>query len=318
MRNPATLALLSITLASPAFGWGSLGHRAVAQIAQERLSPEAAKRLETLLGAPNALGRVASCADYILHARKPVNCGGLIELPPDGGRETAHWHYMNIPLAARLSASNIARHCPDKDDCVWAQIPRAAKALGSEPDAQKRKVALMYLVHLVGDIHQPLHVADNGDRGGTQSPVTIPGVQKSLHSAWDGLLMIREWQSRGGPEAEEEDGDFDALMAKLRDGLSRADTGSWLHGDTVAASVLEGHAFARDSIYPSYSRTGGKLDGAYQDEMQPAAYERLMRGGVRLAALLEKALGDGPAERLLDAKLAGLSIDRAVSGSPVR
>ena len=312
--------LLALSFASPAAAWGPLGHLAVAQIAQERLSPAAQKKLEQLLGAPDALWRVAGCADIILHARGTVQCGGLINVPADDARVSAPWHYMNIPISARASAANISKHCQDGDKCVWGQVRRQAELLKSEPSPAKRKIALMFLVHFAGDLHQPLHVADHNDRGGNQAPVSIPGVSKNLHSTWDGLVMIREWQSpRPEPDTEDKTKvDLAELMAKLRAGISHADTGSWLQGDTVTAAALEGHAIPHDVIYPSYRETQGKLDGSYEDKMQPIAFERLERAGVRLAALLEEALGGGKDERLVDAKVASLSIQKALAESPVR
>lgn len=301
-------AALLFAFDSPSRAWGNLGHRAVARIAQERLTPQTAKKLADLFDGADALERVASCADAILHERGTTDCGGLIKLPPDGRRATARWHYMNIPISQRVTGTDVARFCPEKTDCVWGQIPRQVEVVRTSSSAEKRRVALMYLVHLVGDLHQPLHVGDDGDRGGTDDEVEFPGGSKSLHSLWDGLVTIREWQA-GRPL------EFEPLMDRLRKDLGRRDTASWLEGDTTTEAVLEGHALARDVVYPAHRAGRGKVDGKYQDEHQPIAFERLERAGVRLAALVELALSGPPPGKPFDAELVRLSVERAAAGS---
>lgn len=299
-------AALLLAFESSAGAWGNLGHRAVARIAQERLTPQTAKRLADLFDGTNALERVASCADAILHERGTTDCGGLIRLPPDERRATARWHYMNIPISRRVGAGDVARYCPEKTDCVWGQIPRQVEVVRTSPSAEKRRVALMYLVHLVGDLHQPLHVGDDSDRGGTDDTVGFPGGSKSLHSLWDGLITIREWQSGRALE-------FEPLMALLREDLGGRDTASWLKGDTTTEAVLEGHALARDVVYPAHRAGRGKVDAKYQDQHQPVAFERLERAGVRLAALIELALSGPPPSKTLDPGTVRLTIERAAA-----
>ncbi len=295
--------IAALLLASPAFSWGPLGHRAVAKIAEERVSSQTKAQLNSLLGVADGLERVASCADEILHSRGSVRCGGLVSLPADGGGVTKDWHYMNIPVGEAVTAREIPRFCPNGNDCVWAQVHEQVDALREASTPQKKKVALMYLVHFVGDLHQPLHVADDGDRGGTQSSITLGDVHKSLHQLWDGIILF--------------DDDLDPLMSRLNADIARADTASWLEGDLATAAVLEGHAFARETLYPDYRATNGRLAADYQKRMQPVAFDRLERAGVRLAALLDSAFA-APGPRSVDTKLIGLALDRALSESPVR
>ncbi|MBI4347489.1 MAG: hypothetical protein HY553_11580 [Elusimicrobia bacterium] len=321
LRTVAAVLALSSVLGREAFAWGPLAHRAVARIAHDRLSSETRRKVDGLLGAADGLERVASCADAILHERGTIHCGGLVSLPADAAKVTKDWHYMNVPVGARVSESDLPRHCPEGTECVWAQIDLQIRALRRETGAQQRKVALMFLVHLAGDLHQPLHVADNHDHGGTEARVEFGDIRKSLHQVWDGVVQLREWASRPawtGPFDpvrldKQVAADLPGLMDRLNADLARADTGSWLQGDPKISAVLEGHDIAANVIYPEQRRTQGRIDESYQDRMQPIAFERLERAGVRLAAWLEEAFGPEP--RYVDAGAVGARIDAVFSKS---
>lgn len=321
-RLPRTLAFalaLSSVLFRDACAWGPLAHRAVARIAHDRLSSQAREKVDRLLGAADGLERVASCADAILHERGTVHCGGLVSLPADAAKLTRDWHFMNVPVGSRVWADDVPRYCPEGIECVWAQVDLQVRAIREASDAQKKRVALMFLVHLAADLHQPLHVADNHDRGGNEARVEFGTIRKSLHQVWDGLIRLREWASRPAwtgpfdPAAVDKqvNEDLPGLMDRLNAELARADTRSWLRGDTRIAAVLEGHAISTGVIYPEQRRTQGRIDESYQDRMQPIAFERLERAGVRLAAWLEEAFA--PAPRLVDAGEALERIDRVFS-----
>src|SRR2546430_12827011 len=100
------------------------------------------------------------------------------------------WHYDDVPICASVPK---ARYCPDRQ-CNTEQLKRLITVLADTRAASRdRNEALKWLVHLVGDIHQPLHAADNGDRGGNRVPVALAGVRtrgrESLHRAWDNDLV---------------------------------------------------------------------------------------------------------------------------------
>jgi hypothetical protein len=163
----------SIALGPPAFAWGPEGHEVVALIAMRHLTPAASAEARPLLaieGAPD-IAAVASWADEYRHSHP----------------ETGAWHYVDIPLDA--AGYDPARDCPE-GACVVARLADFVADLANRslPTAE-REIALKWVVHLVGDIHQPLHEEDNHDRGGNDVRVTWSGWHTNLHHAWDSDLV---------------------------------------------------------------------------------------------------------------------------------
>ncbi len=136
-----------VSLPLPALAWGTQGHQVVANLAQAQLSAKARGGVERLLALEpgQTLASISTWAD---EHRNPT---------------TAAWHYINLPKdTCRYDAE---RDCPD-GQCVVAAIDKQLKVLASEGPDDKKLLALKYLVHLVADVHQPLHAGYRDDRGG--------------------------------------------------------------------------------------------------------------------------------------------------------
>ncbi|HJW39898.1 MAG TPA: S1/P1 nuclease, partial [Rhizomicrobium sp.] len=191
MRCRRLLLVLLVWSASfeLAFAWGPEGHSIVAEIAQRRLSPAAAASVETILGKGHSLASVASWADDQRAAR------------PD----TYNWHFVDIPLAD--GTYDPATECkPDpKGDCAIAALDRLKQQLRCG-DAAARLDALRFAVHLVGDIHQPLHTIAE-QRGGNDIPVKVTfkgatctgncDLDTNFHAVWDTFLITRSFWNWG-------------------------------------------------------------------------------------------------------------------------
>src|SRR5262249_48901498 len=117
--------------------------------------------------------------------------------------ETARWHYVDIPLAAHDYQP--ARDCQrtPRGDCIIAALERERAVLADHGATdQRRSEALRFVVHLIGDLHQPLHCADDGDHGGNAVDVTFLGRPERLHAVWDGGILTasglgeRTWVER--------------------------------------------------------------------------------------------------------------------------
>ena len=164
------LALAASALApSSVCAWGNEGHQIIALIAADRLTPAARSEVADLLGgdARNSMDSASMWADYIRLTRP----------------ETAPWHYVNIEIAA--GGYNAATDCP-AENCVVAQVEKDARIIADHQLAKPvRAEALRFLIHFVGDLHQPLHCADNRDRGGNEVGVLIGAEQTNLHAVWD-------------------------------------------------------------------------------------------------------------------------------------
>jgi hypothetical protein len=173
LAQPVAITVTLALSSAECLAWGRDGHQVIANLAQSRLSPTAKKGVAALLRGAT-LASVASEADNLRNSRP----------------ETARWHYVNIPLTA--TAYDAARDCQPspQGDCILAAIDRFAAILAdrAKPDAARAE-ALTFLVHLIADLHNPMHVTTNNDRGGNETKVAFFGTPTNLHALWDVGLM---------------------------------------------------------------------------------------------------------------------------------
>jgi len=181
-----------------------------------------------------------------------------------------------IPLAD--SKIDLARECPN-GDCVIGKTAHFLASLRDPKAEQPAKAeALEYVVHFVGDMHQPLHGEDNGDRGGNGRQVVFEGHSDNLHSVWDTGLL-----ERVNRVAE-------ALAADLESRITPQDRAEWTKG-TIEDWVLEGHRLAQSVAYGDLDSENPAVIGpAYQRQADPVIELQLEKAGVRLAYLLNAGL----------------------------
>jgi hypothetical protein len=275
----ALLASAVLLGPSPATAWGPEGHAIVADIAEAHLAPPARRAVLRLLALEghDRLDQVSSWSD----AYSALN------------RSTAPWHYVDIPLAA--ARYDARRDCPD-GDCAIVRLAGFVRTLGDRgAPPSDRLAALKWVVHLVGDIHQPLHAADHDDKGGNLVRLVYRGVPTNLHAVWDLGIIEQALGTRLGPDYS-----FDhaaARLAALRLDAGQAAADRFREASAEPADPLdlavawagESHAFARQFVYPARP-----ADPAGQPAFQAAAWpiveSRLDRAGVRLAVLLNRTL----------------------------
>jgi nuclease S1 len=265
----------------------------VGDIAARYLTPKAQAQISELLrndrladGQPSGrrtLGDVASWADEIKDF--------------DWGRRRGSWHYDDISLCGDAEYSKYCRG----GRCASAQLARQIEVL-ADPRARlrARNEALKWVVHLIGDIHQPLHASNRGDRGGNQVQISFFGERDNppygtlnLHAVWDVSLVNRLIADRGGERA--------LVSAPIADGDRR----DWQRG-SIADWLAESHALAQDKVYaalPMGVSCGDKISGvvaigeAYYASAAPVVDLQIRRAGVRLARVLNDALGNERAGR---------------------
>lgn len=251
--------LLLLALAPAALAWGELGHRLVADLATAELSADARAEIARLLAAEAepTLAGVASWADR------------LRDSDPARFKATARWHYVHI--AEHGCDYQPARDCRG-DGCVVAAIQAQTRILAdrSRPRAE-RTDALKFVVHFVGDIHQPLHGGYAADRGGNRYQIQYRNRGDNLHWLWDSLLL--------------DDLDHARYLDKLA-ALAVARPASLLPPD-AAGWVRESCAIVRR---PGFYPDSHKISNAYVARWRPLAEERLRLAGSRLAMLLNAAL----------------------------
>ena len=249
----------ALLVAAPAWPWGAEGHRLIAEIAERHLTPAARQQISRLLPVGETIVSIAPWADEIRPKR----------------RETAPWHYINIPIDA--PRGQWEPYCPNHE-CIITAIERFTTRLGDRtlPDAE-REEALRFLVHFVGDLHQPLHSGDNRDRGGNDVPVVFRNRPTNLHSIWD-TPLLRETIGRPGVR--------ERLLrrAGYRE-MSRAAQGGpedW---------VWDSHAISKSYAYRALPLERPALLGEeYAEGDYPYIEKQVRLAGLRLARLLNQAL----------------------------
>ena len=165
--------VLLLALPTPAWAWGRLGHRVIAKLAERHLSDRAKAEIKALLEPGESLADCSTWADE--HRR---------ELP-----KTAPWHYVDVPLDEPRYDDRFAGDDPRKGYIV-PRI-RELKATLKDPSksVEERRFALRFLVHLVEDLHEPLHVGENKDKGGNNLQVRFFDRGSNLHSVWDSGII---------------------------------------------------------------------------------------------------------------------------------
>jgi|HubBroStandDraft_1064217.scaffolds.fasta_scaffold36838_3 hypothetical protein len=275
--------LMVAALAPCARAWGPQGHRTVGAIADRLLTPFARVVVLKLLEADadkfgNASGRTTLEA-------VSVWADEIRGTPAEHGP----WHYDDVPVCG---SEPKARYCPD-GQCNSEELKRLIGVL-ADPRAspRERNEALKWVVHLVGDLHQPLHAADNDDRGGNLVPVALEGVRtrgrENLHRVWDNDLVTLALHTRNHQQPP---GNIDALAAEARTLAGEAGHGSpdgWAFESNNLARNVAYHyaAFACHTVPPGIVA----LDAAYQADAVEIVHERLLLAGARLADLLNRVL----------------------------
>jgi nuclease S1 len=238
--------------------WWDLGHRIVARLAESRLTPQTREAVRDILDG-QSLADASVWADNIRQYRHDAD----------------KLHYVNIPLADTRYVPG--RHCPG-GQCIVAAIEQERYLL-ADPAAspEQRAEALRFLIHFMGDLHQPLHTADNGDRGGNQRSVTFLGHATDLHKVWDGEMI--------DSSVVNQEAYFKALRRRMDSLDLRA-----LEAGTVVDWAMEGHRIAAEHTYRL--PRDGRIGRAYVRANRPIVDRALIAGGVRLAKVLNDALAN--------------------------
>ena len=250
-------ALLPLVLLQPisAFAWGATGHRVVGAIAEDHLSHKARKAVHRILGGES----MAIAATW------------MDEVRSDHAYDYTHdWHWVTIPDGSTYAA---AEKNPN-GDAIETIDSMVAKLKSDTLSTARQLFCLKVLIHLVGDLHQPLHVGGVDDKGGNTFQVQWFGKGSNLHRIWDSGMIDDHGLS------------YTELAASI-DHVSKTQMQDWSHG-TAADWAQENLAF-RAQIYNV--KEGGKVGYEYQYLNWPVVQQQLLKGGVRLAGLLNAIFG---------------------------
>jgi hypothetical protein len=236
--------------AAPALAWGRTGHRVIAKIADDGLSAQARANVRLLLGS-ESLDEAATWPDDM-----------RADPAPFWQKTSTPWHYVTVPGTDYDVA-------PAEGDAVTAL--RQFRATLRDPAAplEARRTALRFIVHLVGDLHQPLHAGNGTDKGANEVKVTFAGRPTNLHSVWDSGLVDDEQLS------------FTEFAERLERRTAPEEVIQW--SDTDPLHWIHESVAIRNTIYPQGT---SDLGWDYIYKSRPIVDRRLAQAGVRLAAYL--------------------------------
>jgi hypothetical protein len=277
----AGLAAL-FTAATPAEAYWEYGHESVARIAWLQMRPDTRAKVAALLRQGRLLETPGCPVTTLQQASVWADC-----IKPLGDRfaYAYSWHYQNVDVCKPF---DLKAACKD-GNCVSAQIERNARLLADKSvPARERLMALAFLTHFVGDLHQPMHAGDHADLGGNKVAANygVIGGRTNLHSIWDGWLAERAISTPpSGPAAL-----LGQVPQAKRARVAQGSVEDW-------SRQLWGRA--RDLAYKTLlPQPCGEapverpvLDEGEVRTLIPAVRENIVEGGIRLAKLLDDALG---------------------------
>jgi hypothetical protein len=306
-----TALFLAIAIFSPArlWAWGCVGHETVALIAEAHLTPHARSMANRILEENRidpSLERYCKQPNLDPIAYAATWADDYRQQHP----ETGQWHFIDIPRGA--PRGNLEKYCP-AGACITTVLKRQIKILETTQDPARQANALRFIIHLVGDLHQPLHDTTNDDQGGNCVPVTFfdqiatltnaerESYSPNLHSIWDSFIV----------ERLEGAGSVEQVAAILDRKFSGRDAGWQSRGIQIDDWAWQSHDLAEIAAYGDLPRTiavekphpidscAGDNDigsrmfalnetvaGKYQKETAPIIEQQLAEAGIRLAMIL--------------------------------
>jgi S1/P1 Nuclease len=305
------LFFVLVSLPAPVRAWGCEGHQVIALLAEKHLNPHALAMAKKIL----ADGPIDPALSRYCQPRATDALADASTWPDDirGLRpETAPWHYVDIPLGT--TRRDVEKFCDPKESCVTRAITEQLAILRSaESDPRKRADALRFLIHFVGDVHQPLHAITDNDQGGNCVPVAffdaLPQLRNpqtesyapNLHGIWDTNILGRAAAGKTADEvAAELDESFREKIVRWQRGAANVDVWaleSYRLAEKEAYGKLPVHIPAEapqpvmtcaddNHISARMLTLDERLTDPYQDMAAPIVRERLAQAGARLAMLL--------------------------------
>ncbi|MFC0445219.1 S1/P1 nuclease [Pseudidiomarina halophila] len=257
-----TLACASSLVTSDAHAWGKTGHRITGKIAEAYLTDEARAAIQALLG-PESLAEASTYADE------------MRSNPSTFWQETAGpFHYVTLQQPHHYHAEDE----PPQGDAMSALSDFTATLQNPDATREEKQLALRFIVHIIGDLHQPLHVgsAALNDRGGNDVKVVFFGEQSNLHRVWDSGLVDHQQLS------------YSEFSDWLQRKISTPQAQSWATPDPYA--WINESSKLRDEVYPATDEPYLSWDYVYN--YTPIMKQRLQQGGVRIAAYLNHVFAE--------------------------
>ena len=260
--------MVVFSTAPPVWAWGPLGHRVIARLAERNLNPKAKKAVVALLEEAETMADASTWADE-----------HLSDLP-----KTGPWHYVDVPLDELKYNVRFSGEMPEKG-CIVEKIKELKKTLKDRTKSiEERRFALRFLIHLIEDLHMPLHVGDNHDKGGNKTQVRFFDEGTNMHRLWDSGMILH---------AGDTEDFWLADLAELDTPNHRIEARKGTVEDWATESLMLAKA--------AYSRAGNRQEVEARTEAGRCLYEHA------LARCAKAALPGGHA--------AGAGAQRGISGA---
>ena len=254
MRKVLSIAF-ALLIPAMALAWGPKGHDTVAYIADKHLSKKTLQKVTEVLEG-HSLVYVANWMDNASHT--------------DEYAYTKTWHYVNVDPEEGTYANSVKAASGDAVTAINALVENLKSG---ELTIEEERAQLMMLIHIVGDIHCPMHAGRKSDRGGNGTKVKYFGSQKKLHSVWDSEIVesAHRW---GYSEWQEQ---VDRATPKQVKAMEQGTPNDWIEETVVLAN----------EVYESAAKTSN-MSYDYVAEYAPIIEQQFLKGGIRLAQLLEE------------------------------
>lgn len=278
-----TALVLAVLLpATPALAWWEYGHGAVGRIAYMNVAPQTRIQVDRLLRQGRLLDTPTCSVRTIELAAYWADC---IKTLGERFSYASPWHYQNVDICRPF---DLRTPCED-GNCVSAQIERNVRLLADvRVPTRERVAALAFLVHFVGDLHQPMHTGDHGDLGGNRVQVSYGAIggRTNLHSVWDGYLADRGISQPPGEPA----GIMSQVSAEERAAMAQGTITDWSReGWEVSREFAYGSLFEDPCADRPRNAPRPVLTEAMVERLIPVVRRQVARGGLRLARLLDEA-----------------------------
>lgn len=248
------VALSSLILSGQVSAWGQNGHRVTGAIAQQYLTPKAQQAISRLL--PNE--DLAEASTYPDEMRSD---------PSVFWKKTANpWHYVTVPPGNTYAEIE----APEEGDALTALELFTSTLTDPQASLSDKQLALRFIVHIIGDLHQPLHVGNGTDKGGNEVKLEFFWQDSNLHRVWDSGLI------------EQQELSYTEWTTLLSRKISAQQAKEWAVSDPQV--WIKESALLRDKIYPESDKVA--WDYLYQN--MPYVKQRLQMGGIRIAAYLNQ------------------------------
>ena len=250
---PVALIAFCFTIIS----WGVVGHRAIGQIAENHLTKKAALAVKDILGS-ESLAMVSTYPDEVRSYQKYAY--------------TAPWHYVNVAHGLTEDQFKAELKNMEKDN-IYKAILNCTSDLKDATKTKEEKVfALKFLVHLVGDLHQPMHTGRSEDSGGNKIKIKLMRRENNLHGLWDSGLI-----DYAGMTYKE--------LAATCDVISKQEQKAW-QKDDVATWAFESYQMSQE-LYAEAEKNP-EFDYDYYPKHADFIKKRLAQAGIRLAGILNE------------------------------